>query len=112
MTHLGDNIIAFFKKAVNQVEELQVQTALGKSELSDKLEALKKETKEKINHFKWDLSADLSEGKEAFQHLKAKIEHLELQVALGKAETEEELHEQKKNLSTAIKDVRNLISKD
>jgi formiminotetrahydrofolate cyclodeaminase len=112
MNHFGDDVIAFFKKAASKLEELQLQTALGKAELSDKLEEIKKETKDKINHIKWDVSSEIQKDKEIFNHFKAKLEHLELQLALGKAETEEHLTEQKKNISAAISDVKNLLAKD
>lgn len=112
MSHFGDNVASFLKNAATQLEELQVQTALGKAELADKLEEIKKETKDKINHIKWDVNSAVEDGKEAYQSIKAKVEHLQVQLALGKAETAEELHEQKKKISAAIHDVKHLISKD
>jgi hypothetical protein len=112
MGHFGDNVSTFLKNAATQLEELQVQTALGKAELADKLEEIKKETKDKINHIKWDVNAAVEDGKDTYQHIKTKVEHLKLQLALGKAETAEELQEQKKKISAAIHDVKHLISKD
>ena len=111
MKHFGDDVSAFFRKAATKIEELQVQASLGKAELADKLEEIKKEIKDNINHIKWDISADLMDKKEEFNHLKVKTEHLQVQAALAKAETAEELAEQKKNLSAAIRDVKNLIAK-
>ena len=52
MEHIGDNVISFLKNATQKLENLQVQTSLGKAELSDKLEEIKVETKNKINHLK------------------------------------------------------------
>lgn len=112
MKHLGDDITAFLKNAATKLEELQVQSALGKAELSDKLEEIKKETKDKVNHLKWDVNSVIEDGKEAYNHLKTKMEHLQVQLALGKAETADELHEQKKKITTAIHDIKHLISKD
>lgn len=112
MNHLGDNVISFLKNAAHQLENLQVQTSLGKAELSDKLEEIKLETKAKINHLKWDANSMLEHGKENLNHLKAKVEHLNLQLALAKAETSDEFSEQKKKISEAIRDVKHLISKD
>jgi exonuclease VII large subunit len=112
MEHIGDNVISFLKNATQKLENLQVQTALGKAELSDKLEEIKLETKDKINHLKWDANSVLEDGKENLNHLKAKMEHLNLQLALARAETAEEFDHQKKNISNAIKDVKKILAKD
>ena len=58
------------------------------------------------------MNSAVEDGKDAYQNIKAKFEHLQVQLALGKAETAEELHEQKKKISAAIHDVKHLISKD
>jgi hypothetical protein len=112
MSHFGDNVASFLRNAATQLEELQVQTALGKAELADKLEEIKKETKDKINHIKWDVNSVVEDGKDAYESIKSKVEHLQVQLALGKAETADEIHEQKKKISAAIHDVKHLISKD
>ena len=112
MEHIGDNVISFLKNATQKLENLQVQTSLGKAELSDKLEEIKVETKNKINHLKWDANSVLEDGKENLNHLKAKMEHLNLQLALARAETADEFDNQKKNISNAIKDVKKILTKD
>lgn len=112
MSHIGDNVVSFLKNATTKLEELQVQATLGKAELSDKLEDIKKETMHKVNQFKADINAKIDDKKESYKHVKAKLEHLQLQLALGRAETAEELHEQKKKLSAAIKDIKDLLAKD
>lgn len=112
MTHIGDKAVTFFKSAATKLEELQLQTSLGKAELSDKLEEIKKETKQNIHHLKSEVNSYVDEKKESYQHIKAKLQHLEVQLALGKAETAEQLKEQKKNLSAAIHDVKNILVKD
>lgn len=111
MSHIGDNIVSVLKNAAVKIEELQVQSALGKSELSDKLEEIKKETRTKIHNIKLDINSAMEDGKENYQHLKAKMEHLEVQLALGKAEAIDEIDRQKKNLASAITDVKNIFSK-
>ena len=112
MTHFGDKVVSFFKGTTAKLEELQLQTALGKAELSDKLEEIKKDAKQNLNHYKAEVNSFVEDKKENFEHLKAKWEHLEVQLALGKAETEDELNEQKKKLSSAMHDIKNLLSKD
>lgn len=112
MGHIGDNIVSFFKNATTKLEELQVQTALGKAELSDRLEEIKKEARKKVQDFKAEMNSEFIEDKEIYTHLKTKLEHLDLQLALGKAEAKEELHEQKQKIKEAIREVKELLKKD
>jgi len=111
MAHFGDNIISFLKTASVKLEELQVQSALGKAELVDKFEEIKKDTHEQYQHIKSDISTSLQNNEE-LNNLKAKFEHLEVQLALGKAETKDMLEEQKKNLSKAFQDVKDFLKND
>jgi hypothetical protein len=112
MTHFGDNIISFFKQAAVKLEELQVQSALGKAELEDKFEEIKKETRDQYHHLKAEVNSTLQKDSEQWNKLKAKFEHLEVQLALGKAETKDMLEEQKKNLSKAFQEVKDMIKND
>ena len=112
MTHFGDNIISFFKQAAVKLEELQVQSALGKAELEDKFEEIKKETRDQYHHLKAEVNSTLQKDSEQWNKVKAKFEHLEVQLALGKAETKDMIEEQKKNLSKAFQEVKDLIKND
>lgn len=112
MAHTGDEVINFLKKASVKIEELQVQTALGKAELTEKFEEIKKEARGKVNEIKAKINSVIEEDKEEYNHAKAKVEHLELQLALGEAETEDILREQKKNFKEAITDIKNMLTKD
>lgn len=109
MSNFGDKIVSFFNAATVKLEELQVQGALGKAELADKLEEIKSEAKEKIQDLRNELNLLKTDQHEHYDMLKGKVEHLSLQAALAKAETAEELEEQKKNLSAALHDVKNII---
>lgn len=111
MTHFGDYIITFLKQSAIKLEELQVQSALGKAELEDKFEEIKKETREQYHNLKSEINSKLHSN-ENYNNLKAKLEHLEVQLALGKAETKELLEEQKENLSKAFKEVKDFITND
>ena len=112
MSHVGDKVVEFFKNVATKIESLQLQTALGKADLSDKLEEIKKDTQKKINQVKADINSSAKVKKESLNHVKAKLEHLELQIALGKADTMEGVKEQKKNLIATIKDIKGLLEKD
>ncbi|MBK6834654.1 MAG: hypothetical protein IPG89_10410 [Bacteroidetes bacterium] len=112
MSHTGDNVLSFLKQAVTKIEELQVQTALGKAELSEKFEEIKKEAREKVNDIKAKVTSEFNEEKEEFNHVKGKLEHLEVQLALGEAETMDALKEQKKNFKETVNDIKNMLTKD
>lgn len=112
MSHFGDKTVSFFKNVATKIEELQVQGALGKAELEDVLEDFKKDARSKYNQVKSDINSQLEKGGDQMNSLKAKLQHLELQLALGKAETKEAWVEQKKHIKEAIADVKKLIEKD
>jgi len=112
MSHTGDNVLSFLKQAINKIEDLQVQTALGKAELSEKFEELKKEARGKVNDIKAKINSEITEDKAEFNQVKGKLEHLEVQLALGEAETMEVLKEQKKNFKLAVHDIKNMLEKD
>lgn len=110
MKHFGDDVVSFFKKTATKLEELQLQTALGKAELIDKFEEVKKDSRKQYERIKSEVNATIQKDGEKWNKLKAKLEHLEVQLALGKAETKEILEEQKKKLSQAIAEVKKVIN--
>lgn len=92
-------------------EDLNVQLHLGTAEAKEEFENQKsnlnrwmQETKEKLS----DTVSDISEEKAT--KLKSSIEELQLQAALGKAETESELKEQQKKIALGIHDVKQQIA--
>lgn len=112
MNRLSENVLSFLKQSVSNIEALQVQSALGKAELSDKLEEIKRDAKIKLANLKAEVNSVLREDKEEFNKLRSKIERLELQLALGEAETMDNLKEQKKNLKEAVSDIKNIIAQN
>lgn len=92
----------FLRRSADKLEELQLQAALGKADLSQRFEEVKKDTLAHINKVKADANALAGKSKEKMEELQAKLQHLEVQLALGKAETKEELEKQKKNLADAM----------
>lgn len=88
---------------MKEVDELEIDLDLdgiavedyfekGKNELKDALDALK----EKVDNVKLNDKAN---------DLKGKLEHLQVQLALGKAETKDAFEDQKGKLETAIADL-------
>lgn len=112
MKHFGDNIISFLKNASVKLEEFQLQSTLGKAELNDKFEEMKKETRVQYLRIKNEINSTVEKDKEKWNQLRAKLQHLELQLTLAKAETIDAIEEQKKNLSKAFQDVKKLIPKN
>lgn len=109
MEHIGDNLILFLRDTATQLEELQLQTSLGIAELSEKLEGLKKDSIKKYQQAKADINANIDRGENKWNDIKSKLEHLELQLSLGKAETIEKYEAQKKELIAAFSDIKKIV---
>lgn len=100
----------FLRKSATKLEELQVKASLGKAEFSDKLEEMKKETLSHISRVKAETNAMADRGKEKLEEYRAKLQHLEVQLALGKAETKEESEKQSKKISEALHKLKQSLS--
>lgn len=111
MKHFNDGLIAFLKNATTKLEELQLQTNLGKAEIADKVDELKKEGQERLNEIKLGFKTIAKKNDEYSSLLKGKLEHLELQFALGKADTMDELNAQKKKIQEALRELKELAEK-
>jgi len=93
-THFIDKVVEALKKATIEIEEFQVKAALGKAEVEDKYEELKK----KFNLFIHDSKLKIKTGEEKVDDIHAKFDELRVQLALGKSETLEKFKEHKKQL--------------
>jgi len=93
-----DKVVDALRKAAIEIEEVQVQAALGKAEAMDKFE----DVKQKFNTFVHDSKMKYDEGREKVDEVHAKIDELRVQLNLGKAETTEMFKEQKEKLLTAL----------
>ena len=111
MSHVGDNLASFFRNVSSKIEELQVQSSLGKAEAEDKWESIKKEARQGFEHLKNKTLLAYKDNQAEYDKLKAKLEHLEVQMALGKAETKDLLAEQKKNLMQTLHELKTIIDK-
>jgi len=80
-------------------EELRVQLHLGSKELSDKFEEHKKEIADWSKETRTTLE---NETASTSKEMRAKLEALEVQAALGKAESKEALQAQRKKLTSLI----------
>ena len=96
-----DKVIGALRKTAIELEEFQVQAALGKAEAKDKYEEVKK----KFNHFIHDSEFKIKGIKEKIEELNTKFDELRVQLALGKAETKEIFKKQKKQLLLTLHDI-------
>jgi len=96
-----DKVVNALRTAAIELEELQVQAALGKAEASDKYEEIKK----KFNMFIHESKFKYEVGREKMEELQTKFEELRVQLALGKAESIDAFKEQKKQLLGTIHEI-------
>lgn len=101
-----DKAVKGLRLAATELEEFQLQLALGKAEASDKYEEIKKS----FGKFIHDAKATLDE-KATASGLKAKFEELLLQLSLGKAETRDAFKEQEKRILKAIREIEDDLKK-
>lgn len=107
-SHFIDKVAEALRKAAIELEELQLQAALGKAEAEDKYEDIKK----KFNLFVHDSKHKINTGKAKIDDLHAKFDALMVQLSLGKAETRDAFKEQKKRILHAIHDIEVRIKTD
>ncbi|NND51670.1 MAG: hypothetical protein HKN54_04635 [Flavobacteriaceae bacterium] len=92
--HFIDKVALALRKAATEMEEFQVQAALGKAEAQDAFEDAKK----RFSKFLQDSKYKFQEGKEQFKEIDPKLDELRVQLELGKAEALDKFREQKKEL--------------
>jgi hypothetical protein len=87
-------------KPQQEIDELAVQLALGRAEGKDEFELTKSEFRQQVKQLN-DLLVKSSENTIS-PEVRAKIESLELQLALGKADSKEQFEEQKRKIVDAL----------
>jgi hypothetical protein len=92
---------------MNEIEELRVQIDLGKMEAKDLFEEVKKKFSEKIREAKEHFST-LKNNEEVLKVINA-FEHLQLQLNLGIAETEDIFEEQRKKLDQGFQSLETAL---
>lgn len=103
--HFVDKVIEALRKSATELEEFQVQAALGKAEAQDKYE----EVKRKFNQFIHENEYRIKDVKQKIEELHTKFDQLRVQLALGKAETKDVFKRQKKQILTIIHDIETKI---
>lgn len=94
-----------FKQWKSSLEDMRVQFSLGKMDAVDSFEQQKKQLRSLIETLKegTDKAVDSAEAKAV--DFRAKLEALNLQLNLGKAETKELFEEQRKKIDAALQEV-------
>ena len=111
MKHIGDEMIAFLKKSVTQLEELQVQAELGKEELKDNYQIFKNDFSKKVNQFKRGETPMQKNISSKLIPFNQKMDEMEVQFALGKAEAKDKIEEEFKNLKHQLTELKTDIKK-
>ena len=109
-TSFSDLLVEGMKKAALELDELRVQMTLGQYEARDLYERVKKDFSSHLHMAKTNLGK-VKESEEALKVING-IEHLQVQLALGIAETEETFAEQKKKLSHALSKLESTLKAD
>ncbi|MFM7022197.1 MAG: hypothetical protein ACKOXB_04405 [Flavobacteriales bacterium] len=95
---IANTLISGIKKAQVELEEFQLQLALGKAEAKDKYEDVKK----KFDHMVHETKLKVNELKGEKDDLQSRLQELQLQLALGKADSIDAFIEQKKKITQAL----------
>ncbi len=94
-------------EAQQEIDELALQLSLGKADTKEKFERIKKEFRNNIVEFRRLLEE--TPHKLITPEVKKKVQELEVQLALGIAETKDEFEEQRKKLLGSISVVEKSI---
>ena len=111
-TSLSEKIISGLKKAAIELEEFRLQAALGKSEAKAAYEEANKKFSNYVHEAKLRVNKVKGMVKEKSSLLQAAFETLQVQLALGKAESNEMFEAQLKKIIRALKDIEVLIRKN
>jgi len=106
-----EKLIDGLRKAAAELEKLQVQAALGKADAKDKYEETRKIFQGYIQDVKIRFDETKSAAKGKSRDVKPLLESLQLQFALGKAETKEVLEEQGKKFAKTLWEIENYFKK-
>lgn len=99
--HFMDSIIGGLKKTVSELEDLQVQFALGKAEASGKYEQAKKKFDSLIS----DAKSKIHSGGEKAIELSNKLSELEQVFEQKVSEAKKDLKEEVKKFERTVEDI-------
>lgn len=97
---IGEKILNGLEKAIHEIEEVRLQIALGKAEAKDAYEDIKKSFQNYLRSIQVKLNTIKSS--EAGMQITNALEHLQVQLTLGIAESKDLFEAQYKRIHTAI----------
>lgn len=103
--HLIDRVVLGMRNVAEELEEFQVQLALGKMDALTKYEELKHRFNERMNEVK----NNVQKGQELWEEFKIQLEELQVQLALGKAESLDRFKEERAKILAKIHDIEHKI---
>ena len=99
--HIIDRVVQGMRNVAQELEEFQVQLALGKMDALSKYDELKERFNERMNEVK----NNVEKGQELWVEFKVQLEELQVQLALGKAESIERFREERQKILAKIHDI-------
>ncbi|MGB0522577.1 MAG: hypothetical protein ACPGJS_06440 [Flammeovirgaceae bacterium] len=99
---IKDQAVEKLQKVKGEIEHLEVQLALGKAEAVDHFEKKKKELHDMVHAAKEEVTKLSASGKKSMEELKPELEDLQVQLALGKAESLDAYKKYEKDVKLAI----------
>ena len=109
---LRENTNAFFDKLEAHLDSIERHAGQTKEEIQNNFEKTKLAFSDKIEASKLKLARADNLTQEKKDAIKGKLEHLQIQLTLGKAEGKDAFELQKKKISEAIQEVDNEIQSD
>ena len=111
-TTFSEKFIEGLRKAAVELEELRLQAALGKSEARDMYEETKKKLNNYVHEAKQRMEDAIILAKEKSKNLKTLFEELQVQLALGKADTKDMFEDQTKKIIKTLNEIESQIKKN
>ncbi|MEP2935193.1 MAG: hypothetical protein ABJM06_05720 [Gilvibacter sp.] len=99
--HFMDKIVAALRQTAVELEEFQVQAALGKAEAKDVYKGVKK----KFDLFIHDSEFKIQGIKEKLEDLNTRFEEFRVQAALGKADAKDAFFKRKKEILALLHEI-------
>jgi gas vesicle protein len=100
------------KEWKSQAESLKLQMHLGKKDAADAFEEKKEEMSKWLDEVGNDIKGLQKEGQEDLIDLRSKVENLQLQLALKKADSLDQLKTNQKKLNNSFNDVKYELNKN
>ncbi|MCK5782351.1 MAG: hypothetical protein KAH10_07150 [Flavobacteriales bacterium] len=109
---LNDQVKEAIENIKVKVDRLRVELNLGSKDARDEFEKQKKNLQSWIAENELDIESLKGLSDEQARELKIKFEELQVQLALGRAESEENLREQSKKINRSIHEIKVKIESD